>query len=261
MIRLASLFLLLFLSFGLLAFAQTPPPLTNPPAEGFNEADSDPYAIVLADEVMKACGGRQAWDHTRYLHWTFFGARTLTWDKWEQRVRVAFLQKDLRAILDMKDMSGQVWKDGEALSNPDSLQKYLQLARNIWINDSYWLVMPFKLKDSGVTLKHLGAESLEDGSKADILQLTFENVGLTPENKYHVYIDQESKRVSQWAFFRSAGQDQPDFVMPWKGYQRYGDIWLSGDRGARKLTHIRVFEELPERIFTSLFNVNWDNFR
>ncbi|MEQ8423753.1 MAG: hypothetical protein RIA63_03520, partial [Cyclobacteriaceae bacterium] len=33
----------------------------NPPADGFNLAESDPAAIELADSIMMAVGGRKNW--------------------------------------------------------------------------------------------------------------------------------------------------------------------------------------------------------
>jgi len=33
--------------------------------------------------------------------------------------------------------------------------------------------MPFKLKDSGVTLKYLGEENTQDEKAADVIQMTF----------------------------------------------------------------------------------------
>ena len=55
--------------------------VNNPPADGFNSAQSDIEAVEIADQVMMAMGGRAAWDATRYLAWDFFGARKLIWDK------------------------------------------------------------------------------------------------------------------------------------------------------------------------------------
>ena len=46
----------------------------NAPAEGFDLESSDPLAIVIADRVMHAMGGRRAWDQTRYLSWNFLEA-------------------------------------------------------------------------------------------------------------------------------------------------------------------------------------------
>ena len=84
-----SLLLLLSSFFFILSCNPAPPSeavkdeavLGNPPAEGFNAAASDDKAIALADQVMEKMGGRKNWDNTRYLHWNFFGRRTLLWIK------------------------------------------------------------------------------------------------------------------------------------------------------------------------------------
>ena len=54
-----------------------------------------------------------------------------------------------------------------------------KLGKGQWINDTYWLVMPFKLKDSGVTLKYVGDGKTQAGDDADVLAMTFKNVGVT----------------------------------------------------------------------------------
>jgi hypothetical protein len=54
----------------------------------------------------------------------------------------------------------------------------------------HWLVMPWKLQDPGVNLTY-ETEQLPNGTTADILQLTFNAVGVTPENKYWLYVDKE----------------------------------------------------------------------
>ena len=138
---------------------------------------------------MKASGGRYAWDQTRFIRWTFFNNRSLIWDKKQNRVRIESLKEDLKILLNLGDMTGKVWKNGEMFTQPDSIKKYLERGKGIWINDSYWLVMPFKLKDSGVTLKYLGKHNNTLGIECDVLELTFKAVGVTPDNKYHVYIN------------------------------------------------------------------------
>ena len=88
---------LLFLSLFLIGLVQacdngssenTQEPYGNPPAEGFNLEGSDPEAIEVADQVMEAMGGREAWDNTRHIAWNFFGSRDLVWDKWTGDVRI-----------------------------------------------------------------------------------------------------------------------------------------------------------------------------
>jgi hypothetical protein len=49
--------------------------------------------------------------------------------------------------------------------------------------------MPWKLQDPGVNLTYVKTEQLPNGTTADILQLTFNAVGVTPENKYWLYVD------------------------------------------------------------------------
>lgn len=228
----------------------------NPPMEGFNTSGSDSRAIQIADSVMVAQGGRKSWDATRYIAWQFFDARKLLWDKSTGNVRIENLKDDTKTLVNINSGKGKVFKNGAEVTQPDSLAKYLQEGKEAWINDSYWLVMPFKLKDSGVTLKYLGSEKLTSGSEADVLQLTYQNVGVTPENKYKIYVDKNTHLVAQWAYFKNAQDTEPAFVMPWLNYQTYGKIKLSGDRGQAKLTNIQVLDQVPEIAFTSLSPVN-----
>lgn len=241
-------FLVVFLAFTSLAIAQKS---SNPPAQGFNMAGSDPKAVALADEVMDALGGRKNWDKTRYITWNFFGNRRLTWDKWTGDVRIDYLKSDQTTLLNVNTEKGRVMKNGQELTQPDSVTKYVGQAKSAWINDSYWLLMPYKLKDSGVTLKYIGPEKTEEGFEAEKIQLTFENVGDTPQNKYYVWISPVSHMVIQWAYFAKADNEKPNFITPWKSYTKQGKVMISGDRGQRQITDIAVFSKLPESVFES----------
>ena len=220
----------------------------NPPAAGFDVTNSDLKAITIADKVMLAMGGRKSYDNTRYLFWNFFGSRTLLWDKKEGNVRIESKKDDYTLAMNIHSMKGKVKMKGEELTNPDSLAKYLQMGKDIWINDSYWLVMPFKLKDSGVTLTYVGEEEVE-GKMNDVLELRFKNVGKTPQNKYQVFVDKSTNLVSQWAFFPKADDAEPRFKTPWTDYVKHGEILLSGGRGKYELTEIKVLDKVGEAVF------------
>jgi hypothetical protein len=223
----------------------------NPPMEGFNAENSDPKAIQIADSVMAALGGRQNWDATRYISWTFFDVRKLLWDKYTGDVRIENLKDGSKTLVNINTGKGKVFRNGAEVTQPDSLAKYLKEGNEAWINDSYWMVMTYKLKDSGVTLKYLGEEKLATGPETDVLQLTYQNVGVTPENKYKVYVDKQNHLVAQWAYYKNSQDSVPAFTMPWLDYQTHGKIKLSGDRGDAKLTGIQVLDEVPETAFTS----------
>lgn len=219
----------------------------NPAAEGFDAENSDLKAIAIADEVMEAMGGRDVYDETRYLSWKFFGSRKHWWDKQTGDVRIESQRDDFKVKMNIHDMTGEVWKDGLLITHADSLNKYLKRGKAMWINDSYWLVMPFKLKDSGVTLGYIGEEK-SDTLHADILELRFRDVGETPENKYWVYVDKKERLVNQWAFYTNAKDEEPRFVMPWKNYQSYGKLKLSGDRGRAKLSEISTDPSIANKL-------------
>lgn len=226
---------------------------SNPAAEGFDLANSDPAAVELADSIMEAMGGWKNWHNTRYISWNFFGNRNLVWDKMGERARIESLKDSITYVVDLKTLAGKVWVKGQLISETDSLNTMLQKAKSIWINDSYWLVMPFKLKDSGVTLKYLGEDTLNTGDRCNVLQLTFNNVGDTPQNKYNIYVDLADNLVKQWAYFNNSTQDSANFVRPWDNYKKYGNILLSADRSdSSGPRNVAVDQTLNEKIFNEL---------
>lgn len=234
-----------FLFASLLTLAQG----DNPPLPGFDLAGSDPKAVRIADEVMKALGGRSAWDQTRYLTWNFFGRRTHVWDKYSGDLR--FENEGAVVLMNLNTKKGRVWKSGQEVKDPAELEKALYDAESAWINDSYWVFMPYKLKDSGVTLKYLGKGKTEAGDSADVLELTFEAVGRTPQNKYHVFVDDHSRLVTQWNYYANASDPEPAFKIPWLNWERHGQILLSADRGERKHQNLAVLDSVPGAVFQS----------
>ncbi|TRX58405.1 hypothetical protein FNH22_13735 [Fulvivirga sp. M361] len=224
--------------------------ISNPPEEGFNTESSDKEAILWADAVMQAMGGRKNWDQLHYVSWNFFGARDLVWDKQTGRVRIDFPRDSSIFLVNINTMDGKVWRKGQEITNPDSLKKYVERAKGIWINDAYWLVMPFKLKDSGVTLKYIGESTMINGKAAQVLELTFKGVGNTPQNKYEVFIDPTDSLVKQWAYYKEADQDSASAIWPWDNYKNYNGLLLSADRSDNKgPKNVKVFEELPDKVF------------
>ena len=251
---------LLFLVFPLALFACTGDnreveqverlPGDNPAAEGFDQAGSDSVAIVWADAVMRAQGGREAWDDTRYIGWNFFGRRELLWDKQTGLVRIEVPDDNAVYLINVQEDTGRVQMDGKEVTDQAQLKELVDKGKQIWVNDSYWLVMPFKLKDSGVTLTHAGKDTMPGGKEAEALELRFKNVGYTPDNKYRVYVDPADSLIKAWAYYEKADMEKPNFITPWQNYERHGKILISGDRGGdRQLSNIRVEQEVDEQMF------------
>jgi len=219
-------------------------------------AESDEKAVAIAEEVLQACGGKKNWRNTRYLVWRCLGKRMNVWDKLTGDIRVE--SRKSIVLMNLNTMQGRAWLRGREITEKDELRRAMEYGYEAWVNDSYWVFLPFKLRDPGVILKYVGeGKSDEGGNIADILSLTFQNVGLTPENKYHIYVDRKSKLIVRWDFYLNASDPEPRFTMPWKNYKSYGKILLSDDRGTKKHTDMAVFDQLPEDILRKPERPDW----
>ena len=223
---------------------------------------ADTRSAEIAESVMERMGGHAAWDATRYLTWNFFGSRRHLWDKHTGDIRVQGTDRETGEayliLMNLNSKQGRAWAGDEEVTEPEALAGLLERGEGAWINDSYWVFMPYKLRDPGVTLEHVGQGTMLDGRGADVLELTFAAVGRTPENKYRVYVAGDSGLVEQWDFYRQAADEEPRFQIPWHDWRPHGDILLSADRGENDHDGIGVLEQVPEGAFTSPEPVDWD---
>jgi hypothetical protein len=201
-------------------------------------AASDPKAAAVAGHVMQALGGESAWNATRYLRFDFAvdrGGKTLlrrahTWDKWSGRYRVEAKDKDGREVvvtMNLNTRQGSAVAGGAPVSG-EALKKALDDAYAWWVNDSYWLLMPYKLRDPGVLLAYAG-EAKKGQDAWDKLLLTFDGVGLTPKDRYWVWVNRASGLVDRWEFVLKGEKTAP-VPFEWKGWKAYGRIRLADER-------------------------------
>jgi serine/threonine protein kinase len=235
---------------------------------------SDPRAAALADRVMVALGGADAWGATRYLRFDFaveragkiVTSRAHTWDKWTGRYRLeAKTPKrgepnrtgsgdSFVVITNINTKDGSAYLKGKRLGGEEA-REYLDLAYSIWVNDTYWLLMPYKMKDPGVMLAYGGEEKKGDAAW-DKVVLTFDNVGLTPKDKYWAYVNRATGLVDRWEYILNGGTGPP-MAFAWQGWKRHGAILLASTRVSQQddtTIHFPVLEtpaSLPDRVFTS----------
>src|SRR5215510_7472201 len=129
------------------------------PAKG---PESDPKAVAVADKVMDSLGGKDAWSKTHYLRFDFavdregktLVRRAHTWDKWTGRYRLESKTKEGEptiVLMNVNTKEGTAYKNGQKLEGEEA-KKAVEDAYATWVNDTYWLLMPYKMKDPGVTL-------------------------------------------------------------------------------------------------------------
>lgn len=211
----------------------------------------DAKAQALAQRVLKNMGGQKGWDNTRFIAWSFRDQYQV-WDKKADRFR---WEKDsLVAIISTRNKTGKVYVEGKELPSGNEKQMLLDKAYAAWINNAYWLVMPFKLQDPGVNLKYIGEGKTVDGAAADMLEMTFDNVGLTPENKYHLWVDKKSGLITQWAYHKDFHHKKPTFTRRWSDYKNYGTIKLASDRSNPESEFTIENIATPKQVPNSLFN-------
>jgi hypothetical protein len=230
---------------------------------GFDPSKSDPEAIRIADEVMVALGGRKNYQAIKYLSFRFVVTKGDTqlsnwrhdWDRRSNNYRLETTTRDgdhLLAIFNLDTKKGTIYKNGQALEGEDKIQ-WLSRAYARYINDTYWLLMPYKLKDPGVMLKYDGKQEV-NGFQYDVVSLSFgDNVGLTPWNMYRVFVDEATRQVHRWEYIeREGAAPAPAW---WENWRAYDGIKLAEERilenSGRKIlfTNIVVSREVDEKIF------------
>lgn len=224
-----------------------------------NTQEKDERADAIAARTLEAMGGKEGWDKTRFIRFNFFGFRLHHWDRATGRHRLEGTSRedvDYVVLHNLDTREGAVYLDGKMVEG-EKKKEWLDNAYSAWINDTYWLLMPYKLKDPGVTLSYDGSEVL-DGVAYDRLLLTFERVGLTPGDKYWAWINKETGLMDRWAYFlESYEEGREPTQWKWLDWDRYGKIVLSPrrikveDGSERGLTDLAVFDEVPDRIFES----------
>lgn len=227
------------------------------PAAAAEQGAADPEAAALAERVLQALGGEAAWSEARFLRFGFAGRRQHAWDRATGLHRVEGETEEGEAsvvIHDLDTREGRAWVGGEEVTG-ERAGELLENAYGAWVNDTYWLLMPYKLRDPGVTLSHQGTREI-DGSEYQVLELSFEGVGLTPGDRYWAYVEPESGRMDYWAFrLESMPEDAEPVLWRWADWQTHAGIRLAsrreqvgGDR-VLELSPIEVAREVPEGVF------------
>jgi hypothetical protein len=196
--------------------------------------DADPKAARVADRVMQKLGGRMRWNALEGLRWTFQSSsgdtmrpgRRHSWDKRTGWHRVEGRNRQGQTFVLIEKLggaAGMAWVDGQKIEG-DSLRKLVTRAHSLWTNDTYWMLMPYKLRDPGVKLAYDG-EAREDGKVYDRLALSFDRVGETPGDRYWVFVNRANDRIEQWEYVLE-DQLTPPERWSWEGWERHDGLWF-----------------------------------
>lgn len=191
----------------------------------------------VIDKIWDGAGGKKTWEDSRYLAFVFAPqkagktvvSRSHLWDRYTGDYRLETKTADdqnLLVLFNVNSQKGISYLNGVAL--PDSTNtKEIKNAYGNFINDSYWLLAPLKLEDEGVIVTLKDPEII-DGTKCDVLHLTFGNVGITPGDQYWLYANSDNGQIIRWKFLLEGKQEG---TFDWKNYKDLGGgLMLSVDK-------------------------------
>ena len=184
--------------------------------EPLPEGRSGPEADALAQKMLSSLNYKQ-YQNTRFIEWTFRNGSHLY--KWDRQLRKVEVQWDAyRVELDLINTDSSIgYKNGERLNANENMD-VVEQAIEMFNNDSFWLVAPYKVFDEGTQRQIV---TLEDGSEG--LLVTFGSGGTTPGDSY-LWILQPSgfpKSFKMWVK-----------IIPIGGVEATWDEWLVTDSGA-----------------------------
>jgi hypothetical protein len=195
---------------------------------------SDPHAIAIANQVMQALGGADRWNKLHGLRWSFEASvhdtikssRHHAWDKmngWHRVEGVSRTGQKFVFIERLDGSKGMAWMDGQPIAG-DSLTKLVTRAKSMWTNDTYWMLMPYKLRDPGVTLRDAG-EAHEGAKTYDKIALSFDHVGETPGDHYWIYVNRANHRIEKWDMILE-GDQPPAQSWTWDDWVQKDGLWF-----------------------------------
>ncbi|MGH9364261.1 MAG: hypothetical protein ACRD1B_03215, partial [Thermoanaerobaculia bacterium] len=171
-------------------------------------ADRDAKADAVGKQLIAAMGGEKAWEKSRQFQFDFVVlregkkavSRSHAWDRYTGDYRVSGTDKTgapYAVYLNVNTKDGKAFVNGKPVES-EQQAALLKGAYGMFINDTYWLLAPWKVFDPGVHLAYDGEKPCPDACVCDVLKLSFEEVGLTPRDVYWLYVARDSHRMVRW---------------------------------------------------------------
>ena len=199
-------------------------------------AIADPKGDQVARELIAALGGEAGWEKARQLRFDFVVEREGTraaefhhvWDRYTGDYRLLGRDKSgapYAIYFNVNTHDGVAFSNGKPVEGEEK-KKLIENAYGRFINDTYWLLAPWKVFDPGVHRDYDGEKPGPDGSLCDVIRLSFDNVGLTPKDVYWLWITRDGRRLVQWQYVLGGAQEDPTTAL-WKDWRSFGGIQLS----------------------------------
>ncbi|WP_298899654.1 hypothetical protein [uncultured Psychroserpens sp.] len=145
-------------------------------------------ADKLAIRMLNALN-HDAYKATDYIEFTFKKRHHFKWNKAENTCEVYW--KNIRVDLNLSNNDNSEVYVSEKLYTGEKVHDYIHKAEDLFNNDTFWLVAPYKVFDEGVERRLVKTEDDKDA-----LLVTYTNGGSTPGDSYLWHFDDNGKPTS-----------------------------------------------------------------
>lgn len=185
-----------------------------------------PEAEALADSMLVALN-EEAYQQIDWLRWSYPKGHHYEWDKQKNLVNVKWA--DYEVTFSPDQMRGSCRKGGNLLSGRDK-DEVLQKAWSFFANDSFWLIAPFKIRDSGTE------RYLVETERGRALLVTYTSGGVTPGDSYLWILDDSFRPVAWqlWVSILPVG----GLEFSWEGWTQKQGAWFALTHSGPKDIHL-----------------------
>ena len=268
------------------------PAFSPPPASA--KAHQDPRAVALIDAMEKAVDPERSWNKIAGLRFTqtyrhddqITGEFRHTWDIKSGLYRVQGKAKDggeRDVIFNPATRKGEGWTQafipilpekgkpmppggppmvGRWFHPPGGPQTaYLKFGYERYLNDTYWFLLPLKLKDPRIGLELETEESI-DGEPHDVVRVVLpKELELTAGRTFWIYVNRKTHLIDQWEYPTEVTSPQPasrkdprhKTTWLWQDWKSFGPFHLSALRfdpatgDAVGYKDVEVLSSIPEK--------------
>lgn len=194
--------------------------------------------MACIKQLTDAMGGQETWDKLSYLRFDFVVVKDGKeiarfqhwWDKMHGRCRVEGPDDQGRivaACFSLATKKGKTFTDGLLDTDSTNIANIIENGYERWVNDTFWIILPFKLHDNGVRIKHARTQEGSNGQTYDVLELwCMPDVGPTGEDHYWLFVNQKTHLIDRWEMVL-AGQEPPPSGTTWESWTSIGPLQLS----------------------------------
>jgi hypothetical protein len=209
----------------------------------FDRASAKPEALEIADKVLAAHGGAQAWEAAKQIRWRqtiIVDGKPGTsveqaWDRWNARHWASLDREKGGAFAVMYEIYGNYAagyivgreKGGKEVVGSGEAAEGVKVARKAWQRDSTVTLAPFLMYEPGAKLEYMGM--VKDGDlELHEIKVTFAAEDTARKGiELHIYADKD-KFLVQRVMVTTPEGDRIGYSLG--AYQAFGGLQIATER-------------------------------